>query len=71
MGAWYVLLDGSDDPPVELEVEGDRHLPPEGVDDWTFWDVVNFHREAEHFSEFVSSASSQYGYRGTARPPAS
>ena len=64
MGGWYVLLDGSDDPPVVLEVEGDRHLPPEGVDDWTFSDVVKFHPEAEHFSEFVSQRVFTYGYRG-------
>jgi hypothetical protein len=36
VGAWYVRLDGSDDPPVELEGEFDRREPPEGVEDWTF-----------------------------------
>src|SRR5262245_43186274 len=29
VAAWYVRLDGSDDPPVEVESEGDRREPPE------------------------------------------
>ena len=64
MGAWYVRLDGSDDPPVELNVEGSEWLPPEGSDDWSWWDVARFDRVADHFSEFIYERVFTYGYRG-------
>ena len=38
--------------------------PPEGADDWSWWDVARFDRVADHFSEFVYERVFTYGYRG-------
>jgi hypothetical protein len=63
VAAWYVRLDGSEDPPVEVECEADRLERPKGVqeDDWTFWDEAQFHREADRFSTFVYQRVLAYG----------
>ena len=37
VAAWYVRLDGSDDPPVEVDQESDWLQPPEGSEDWNWW----------------------------------
>lgn len=53
VAAWYVRLDGSDDPPVEVGCEGNRLEAPEGRNAPSFWDVAVFQRVADRFSAFV------------------
>lgn len=61
VAAWFVRLDGTDDPPVEVESEADRREPPAGADDWSYWDAAVFHRVCDHFSDFVSKRVQSYG----------
>jgi hypothetical protein len=61
VAAWYVRLDGSDDPPVEVECEGYRRVASEGVDGPSFWDVAVFQRVADRFSTFVYDRVQAYG----------
>ncbi len=58
---WYVRLDGSDDPPVEVASEFEYRDPPEGSDDWGFWDVARFVRFSDRFSEYVHQRVLSYG----------
>jgi hypothetical protein len=59
--SWYVRLDGSDDPPVEVASEFEYRDPPEGSDDWGFWDVARFVRFSDRFSDYVHQRVLSYG----------
>ena len=61
VGAWYVRLDGSDDPPVVVELEFDRRPPPEDAEEWSWLDLAVFHPLTDHFSEFVYQRVLTYG----------
>jgi hypothetical protein len=51
--AWYVRLDDSDDPPVEVEVEYLRCEPAGEGEEEASWDPAGFRRVADRFSEYV------------------
>ncbi|QEH32728.1 Leucine Rich repeats (2 copies) [Aquisphaera giovannonii] len=63
VAAWYVRLDGSDDPPVEVESEADRADPPEGLDPDadSFWVTARFRPVSPTFSAYVLDRVRVYG----------
>jgi hypothetical protein len=59
--AWYVRLDGSDDPPVEVKIEYIRDEPAEGGEDDGWWADAEFNRVADCFSRYVYQRVLNYG----------
>lgn len=56
---WFVRLDGSDDPPVEIASEAEFLEPTH--EEWDYWDVVQFRRVAHRFSDYVYGSVLTYG----------